>query len=86
MTTNTRPCLVLHLASGSSPIRIALDGDEAGLLVDALEEVVMSGQTRSLAMADGNRFLVNFGHVATAHVEMSRLDGAYGSPSGATGF
>ncbi|GAB2740601.1 hypothetical protein GCM10027174_12560 [Salinifilum aidingensis] len=86
MTTNTRPCLVLHLTGGSSPIRIALDGDEADLLADALEDVVTSGQTRSLTMADGNRFLVNFGHVATAHIEASRPDGAYGAPSGTTGF
>lgn len=87
MSTNSKPGLVLHLAGANQPLHIALDSAEAEVLVESLVDLLSAGQTRSLTTADGNRFTVNFAHVATAHIEQSRSDAnAYGAPTRGTGF
>lgn len=89
MTTmsETKPGLVLHLAGATQPLHVALSADEAKTLPQELPELMSSGAPKSLATADGGRFTVNFGHVATAHIEANRSDAhAYGAPARATGF
>lgn len=87
MSTNTRPGLVLHLAGTSQPLHVALDASEAENLTETLAELLSSGGIRALTTADGNRFVVNFAHVATAHIELSRSDAhAYGAPDRGAGF
>ena len=82
-----RPALVLHLAGAPQPLHIALDPAEAEPLNARRPELMDSGGTTLLAMADGGRFAVNFGQVATAHLENSRSDtNDYGAPSRGTGF
>lgn len=82
-----RPGLVLHLAGVDQPLHIALASSEADALRDVLADLMANGETKSLATADGGSFAVNFAHVATAHIELSRSDAhAYGAPSRGTGF
>jgi hypothetical protein len=84
---DTRPGLVLHIAGVSQPLHIALDSAEADALRDVLSDLMANGQTKSLTTADGGSFAVNFGHVATAHIEATRSDAnAYGAPARGTGF
>lgn len=85
--STSRPALVLHLAGASQPLHIALADSEAQTLAGALGELMASGETKSLSTADGGSFAVNFGHVATAHIEANRSDShAYGASSRGTGF
>ncbi|GAA4864345.1 MULTISPECIES: hypothetical protein [Saccharopolyspora] len=87
MTSETRPGLVLHLAGVDQPVTVALAAAEAEALRDVLAELMAAGQTKSLATADGGHFAINFGHVATAHIETTRSESnAYGAPSRQTGF
>lgn len=82
-----KPGLVLHIVGTSQPLHVAVSPDEAETLTQRLPELLSSGEPRSLSTADGGRFVVNFAHVAAAHIESTRSDAhAYGSPARSTGF
>lgn len=83
----SKPGLILHLVGATQPLHIAIAPDEAETLTQELPALLSSGEPKSLVTADGGRFTVNFGHVATAHIESSRSDAnAYGAPSRTAGF
>lgn len=81
-----RAGLVLHLVGVPQPLHIALASSEAEGLRSQLLELLSSGEVRQLTTADGGRFVVNFAHVATAHVEPTLDTNAYGAPARETGF
>ena len=82
-----KPALVLHLAGAPQPLHVALDAEEASTLTERLPGLMSSGEPVALSTADGTVFVVNFTHVATAHIESTRSDSnAYGAPSRGTGF
>lgn len=85
MSENTAG-LVLHLAGAPQPLHIALGSGQAESLTQELPNLMSSGAPKALETADGGRFVVNFGHVATAHVEARSDANAYGAPSRGTGF
>ncbi|WP_073479881.1 hypothetical protein [Streptoalloteichus hindustanus] len=60
--------LVLHLVGGGEPVWVALDEDTAADLGQRLHQLVKTGQTWNIPAADGTTLVVNFAHVATAHV------------------
>ena len=78
--------LVLHLVGAPQPLHVALGGTDTATLTEQLPTLMSSGATKLLDTADGGRFAVNFGHVATAHVEARPDANAYGAASRGTGF
>ncbi|MCP2258108.1 hypothetical protein LX15_001795 [Streptoalloteichus tenebrarius] len=63
-----KQALVLHLVGGGEPVWIALAEDRAADLDQRLHQLVKTGQTWDVAGADGTTLVVNFAHVATAHI------------------
>lgn len=61
--------LVLHLAANPNPISIRVSQEVVDDLGPRLIQVVRNGHTQSITTADGNEFVVNFGHVVAAHFE-----------------
>lgn len=78
---------MLHLVGATQPLQIALNEAEAKDLEARLAELMTHGEVTSLDTADGGHFVVNFAHVATAHVATGRIEAnAYGAPSRGAGF
>jgi hypothetical protein len=65
----TTPALVLHLTGNAEPAIFALSEGGAKALTGRVDKLMGSGSVEKLELADGTTAVVNFGHVATAHVE-----------------
>ncbi len=79
--------LVLHLPGMNQPLYIALDEASAETIQPVLPELMAVGDTRLLHTSDGGQFVVNFRHVATAHLSTLPSNGhVYGSISRPAGF
>ncbi|MCP2164407.1 hypothetical protein [Goodfellowiella coeruleoviolacea] len=80
--SDSKKALVLHLAGVANPVLVALAESAAEDLPGKLEQWVRSGEVRAIPTEDGGSFVVNFGQVATAHVEDAAPHGhLYGKPS-----
>lgn len=83
----TKTRLVLHLAGVTQPVQVSLTQTTATELQKRLTELMAQGEVLSLDTADGGQFMVNFTHVATAHITAGRIEAnSYGEPSRAAGF
>jgi hypothetical protein len=83
----TRTWLVLHLAGAAQPVQVALDAARAAELQNQLAELMTRGEVVSLETANSDQFVVNFTHVATAHIATGRIEAnAYGEPFRGAGF
>lgn len=72
--------LVLHTDGGGDPILVAIGDDTVDELTERLPELLRLGTVDAVIAANGTRIVVNFGHVAVAHVEVvPSLGNVYGS-------
>jgi hypothetical protein len=65
----TRPALVLHLATGGEPLVFALAGDEADDLAKKLHLLLEHGSVEAVRTKEDTTVVVNFAHVAAAYIE-----------------
>lgn len=65
----TTPALVLHLSGNTEPAVFALSEGAAKSLAGRLSKLMGSGAVETVELADTTKAAINFGHVATAHVE-----------------
>ncbi|WP_051386196.1 hypothetical protein [Actinokineospora inagensis] len=80
-----RHALVLHLASGGEPLVYQLSERSALSLTGRLPVLMSSGGVDNPELADGTSASINFGTVASAHLD--RLPAhvrVYGSPDNRT--
>lgn len=66
---DTKPALVVHLASGGEPLVFALTDEVAEDLQTRLPALVQHGKTESVRTKEESRVNVNFAHVAVAYVD-----------------
>jgi hypothetical protein len=79
--------LILHLAGRAEPLVFALSEKSAKSLVSRLPVLMGSAGVDSPELADGRTVAINFGQVATAHIdELPRGHQAYGAARSGTGF
>ena len=79
--------LILHLAGRAEPLVFALSEKSAKSLESRLPVLMGSGGVDSPELADGRTAAINFGQVATAHIDVLQLNQqAYGSVRRTTGF
>ncbi|GAA4430079.1 hypothetical protein ACFQV2_39675 [Actinokineospora soli] len=79
--------LVLHLAGRAEPLVFALSDKSAKSLVSRLPVLMGSGGVDSPELADGRTVAINFGLVATAHIDdLPVSQEAYGRVKRGTGF
>ncbi|GGS17839.1 MULTISPECIES: hypothetical protein [Actinokineospora] len=79
--------LILHLTGRPEPLVFALSDKSAKSLMTRLPVLMGSAGVDSPELADGSTVAINFGLVATAHIEELPLNQqAYGSPKRGTGF
>jgi hypothetical protein len=67
--TETKPALVLHLASGGEPLLFALDPERAAALSEKLPALVQRGSIETVTTKNDENVTVNFGHVAVAYLD-----------------
>ncbi|SES46489.1 hypothetical protein [Actinokineospora terrae] len=80
-----RHALVLHLASGGEPLIFSLSERSAKSLSARLPVLMASGGVDTPDLADGTTAAVNFGHVASAHMDtLPAHVKVYGTPSNRT--
>jgi hypothetical protein len=65
----TRPALVLHLATGGEPLVFALTGEEADDLAKKLHLLLGQGSVETVHTKEDTAVVVNFAHVAAAYIE-----------------
>lgn len=65
----TRPALVLHLATGGEPLVFAVTSDEADDLAKKLHLLLEHGSVETVRTKEDTTVVVNFAHVAAAYVE-----------------
>ena len=81
------PALVLHLTGRSEPLLFALSAGGAKSLAGRVNKLMASGAVDVLELADGTTVAVNFGHIATAHVEeLPARTQVYGSKAAGAGL
>lgn len=66
---DTKPALVVHLATGGEPLVFALTDEVADELQPRLPALLQHGKTESVRTKDESRVNVNFAHVAVAYVD-----------------
>jgi hypothetical protein len=66
---DTKPALVLHLASGGEPLVFALPDENPDELAKKLPLLVQHGSVEAVQNKEGSSVVVNFAHVAAAYVE-----------------
>ncbi|GLW91955.1 hypothetical protein [Actinokineospora globicatena] len=77
-----RHALILHLASGGEPLIFSLSERSAKSLTSRLPVLMASGGVDTPELADGTTAAVNFGHVASAHLDtLPAHVKVYGTPS-----
>jgi hypothetical protein len=69
VTTMTTPALVLHLTATPEPAVFALSPGAAKSLAGRMSKLMGSGAVETVELADSTTAAINFGHVATAHIE-----------------
>lgn len=67
--STSRRALVLHLVNGGEPVFFALSDEGATDLDRTLNDLMAAGGVHAPALADGTTAVVNFAHVATAHLD-----------------
>lgn len=78
--SESRRALVLHLAGGGEPIRIAVPAEDADKLVHDLPKLLLADAPQAITAADGSAVVVNFSQVAAALVTtMPSLGSVYGN-------
>ncbi|PPK65938.1 hypothetical protein V5P93_000168 [Actinokineospora auranticolor] len=83
----TRHALILHLASGGEPLVYALSDRAAKSLAPRLPVLMASAGVDTPELADGTNAAINFGHVASAHLDtLPAHVRVYGSPDRGVGF
>ncbi|MFD2418201.1 hypothetical protein [Amycolatopsis pigmentata] len=65
----TRPALVLHLATGGEPLVFAVTGEEAEDLAKKLHLLLEHGSVETVRTKEDTAVVVNFAHVAAAYIE-----------------
>jgi hypothetical protein len=65
-TREARRTLVLHLAGGGEPVRLAVSGQTAEELAGKLPKLLLADTPQQVETADGTPAVVNFAHVAAA--------------------
>jgi hypothetical protein len=78
--TESKRALVLHLAGVAEPLVFALSDKGAKSLSGRMGPLLNSGAVDTLELADGSAVAINFGHVASAHLDqLPPLGRVYGS-------
>ncbi|MGW0519877.1 hypothetical protein [Crossiella sp. NPDC003009] len=71
--------LILHIAGVGEPVRVALTDEVADDLGPRLRRHLETASTQVVATEDGGEFVINFAHVATAHIgPVNAPGGLYG--------
>lgn len=65
----TKPALVLHLATGGEPLVFAVTSDEADDLAKKLHLLVEHGSVETVRTKEDTTVVVNFSHVAAAYLD-----------------
>ncbi|MBM7771197.1 hypothetical protein JOD54_001401 [Actinokineospora baliensis] len=80
-----RHALFLHLSSGGEPLIFSLSERSAKSLGPRLPVLMASGGVDTPELADGTSAAINFGHVASAHLDsLPAHVRVYGTPSNRT--
>jgi hypothetical protein len=66
---DTKPALVLHLASGGEPLVFALRSEHARELAGKLHLLLEHGSVEAVQTKEDTKVVVNFAHVAAAYVD-----------------
>lgn len=66
---DTKPALVLHLATGGEPLVFALPAEGVEELASKLPLLLEHGSTESLETKEDSKISVNFAHVAVAYID-----------------
>lgn len=79
--------LILHLTGRAEPLVFALSDKSAKSLANRLPVLMGSAGVDTPELADGSTVAINFGHVATAHIDDLPINqDAYGRVKRTTGF
>ncbi|MBP2475381.1 hypothetical protein JOF53_004253 [Crossiella equi] len=74
-----KKALILHFAGVGDPVRIAISDEVADELGPRLRRHVETASTQAVPTEDGGELVVNFAHVATAHIgPVNAPGGLYG--------
>jgi hypothetical protein len=66
---DTKPALVLHLATGGEPLVFTLSAEDAEELAKKLHLLLEHGSVETIQTKEDSKVTVNFAHVAVAYVE-----------------
>ncbi|WP_086849425.1 hypothetical protein [Amycolatopsis kentuckyensis] len=76
---DSKPALVLHLATGGEPLLFALTTEESGKLAGKLAQLVTDGAVETVTTKDESAVTINFAHVAAAYInDLSRKSTVFG--------
>ncbi|HKS48157.1 MAG TPA: hypothetical protein VJT49_24215 [Amycolatopsis sp.] len=67
--SETKPALVLHLATGGEPLVFTLGDEEADELAKKLHLLLEHGSVEAVQTKEDTKVVINFAHVAAAYVE-----------------
>lgn len=65
----TKPALVLHLATGGEPLIFALAAGDADELATKLHLLLERGSVETVQTKENTKLSVNFAHVAAAYID-----------------
>jgi hypothetical protein len=78
--SESRRALILHLAGGGEPLRIAVPSEDVDRLIHDLPKMLISDTPQPITAVDGTTVVVNFTHVAAALVTpMPAMSTVYGN-------
>ena len=66
---DTKPALVLHLATGGEPLIFALPGEDVDELAKKLHILLEHGSVETIQTKEDPKVTVNFAHVAVAYID-----------------
>lgn len=66
---DTKPALILHLASGGEPLVFALTTEDAEELSSKLHLLLEHGSVEAVKTKENTKVVINFAHVAAAYVD-----------------
>lgn len=66
---DTKPALILHLATGGEPLVFALKVKDADELSSKLHLLLEHGSVEAVQTKEETKVVVNFAHVAAAYVD-----------------
>ncbi|MBE8518010.1 hypothetical protein ILP97_10925 [Amycolatopsis sp. H6(2020)] len=76
---DSKPALVLHLATGGDPLLFALTTEESGKLAGKLAQLVTAGAVETVTTKDDSAVTINFAHVAAAYInDLARKSTVFG--------